>query len=130
MELIGPKSTREEIRGVYNDMYQLWRVPSKSPCIVEMEEEACQEILDCVKECLWHRWDHAQPEERPRQSSAGASKPDPQAEFWDQMHDTYDHYRDLTEGLFKEALTMVWDVHHWVLVAMALLEEKTEWLSC
>ena len=92
IELIGPRSTQEEIRGVYNDMYQLWRSPSKSPCNAEMEESICQEILDSVRECLQHRQDQAQPEERPRWSPASTSKPDPQVEFWDKMHATYDHF--------------------------------------
>ena len=91
-ELIGPRSAREEIRGVYNDVYQLWRSPSKSPCDGEMEERTYHEILDCIKECLQHRQNHTQPEEEPRQSSTGTSRPDPQAEFQHRMHTMYDHY--------------------------------------
>ena len=102
--LIGPKSTREEISKVYNDVYQLWRSPSKSPCDVEVEKRTHQDILDSIKEHLWHRWDHTQPEEGLRWSSGGASRPDQQAEFWDQMLTMYDHYKDLTEGSCKEAL--------------------------
>ena len=51
-----------------------------------------------LKECLQHRWDHTQPDEEQRQSSAGASRPDPQAEYWDRVYTTYDHYKDLKEG--------------------------------
>ena len=110
-------------------MYWLWRSPGKIPCDAETEERTHQDSLDSVKECLWHRWDHAQQEKGPRWSSSSASRPDLQAEFWDQMCATYDHYRDLTERLYEEALTMVWDAHCWALAAMPLLEEKIEWLS-
>ena len=126
VKLVGPKSTREEIRGVYNEVYQLWRSPSKSPCDAETEESICQEILESVKECLQFRQDHAQLEERLRQSPAGASRPDPQAEFHDKMHATYDHFKDVREGSCEEALAVVWDAHWWALAATALLEEKIE----
>ena len=60
MELIGP-----EIRKVYNEVYQLKRVPGTSPCDVEMVENIHQEILNSVKECLQHRWKHVQLDEKP-----------------------------------------------------------------
>ena len=107
MELIGPWLTGEEIRKVYNDTYQLQRLPSKSPCDVEMEERVCQEILNSVKEHLQCRWECAQPEERLRQSSAGTSWPDPQDKFQDRVHTIYNHFRDLKEGSCEEALTIV-----------------------
>ena len=68
IELIGPRSTREEIRGAYNNVYQLLRSPGESPCDAEMEERVHQEILDFVKEYLQHRWDCAQLEEEPSQT--------------------------------------------------------------
>ena len=52
MEPIDPGLTKEEMKKVYNDVYQLWRSPSKSPSDVEMEESVCQEILNSIKECL------------------------------------------------------------------------------
>ena len=97
IELIGPGLTREEIRKVYNDLYQLWRSPSKSPCDVEMEKSVCQEILKCIKKCLWHRQGHTQPEERLRQSPASDSRPDLWAKFQDRVCTMYDHFRDLKE---------------------------------
>ena len=92
VELVSPGSTREEIRKVYNDVYQLWRSPSKSPCDAEMEESVHQEILNSVKECLQHRWEHAQPEERLRQSLTGASRPDLQTKFQDRVCTMYNHF--------------------------------------
>ena len=63
IELTGPGSTKEEIRGVYNDISQLWRFPGKSPCDEEMEEHLCWEILDSIKEHLWCKQNPALPEE-------------------------------------------------------------------
>ena len=130
IELLGPISMIGEIRGVYNEVYQLQRAPNKSPWDVEAEEKICQKILNSVKECLQHMSDHAQPEEKQRQSSVSTSRPDPQAEYQDREHATYDHYKNLKEGSCKEALAIVWDAHQWVLVAVALLGEKIERLRC
>ena len=55
VEVISPDSTREEISQIYHDVYQLQRLPGKSPCDEEMEECLCQEILDSIKECLQHK---------------------------------------------------------------------------
>ena len=104
VELIGPRSTREDIRGVYNDIYQLWRSPSKSPCDGETEENIHQKNLNSIKECLWR---DAQPEERLRWSPAGASRPDPWAKFQDRVHAMYNHFRDLKEGSCEEGLAIV-----------------------
>ena len=111
---------------MYNDIYQLQRSPGKSPSDAEMKERICQEILDFVKECLWHRWDCTQPEEEARQSSTGLSRLDPQPEFQDRMHD---HFKDLKEGLCKDGLVVACDAHQWELAATALLEEKVERLN-
>ena len=110
-------------------MYTIYGLPCKSPCDVEMEERTHQDILGSVKECLQHRQYHAQPEEGLRQTSAGASRPDLQAEFWDQMHAMYDHYKDLTEGSCEEHLAVVCNAYCWALVAAALLEDMIERLS-
>ena len=114
IELIGPGFIREEIRKVYNDVYQLWRSPQKSPFEAKMEESVCQEILNSIKECLWHRQESDQPQGRLGQSPASASRPDLWAKFQDSVCAMYDHFRDLKEG---------------ALVAATLLEDKIERLS-
>ena len=78
---------------------------------METEDNICQEILDSVKECLEHRWDHAQPEERPRQNPTSTSKPDPWAKFQERMHTTYDHLKDVRERSCEEALAIAQDAH-------------------
>ena len=56
IELVGPEPIGEEIAEIYWDVYQLRRSPGKLPCDGEMEKHLCQEILDSIKECLWHKW--------------------------------------------------------------------------
>ena len=111
IELVGSRSTREEIRGAHNNVYKLWRSSGKSPYDVETQEMVYQEILDSIKECLQCRLDCAQPEEEPRQSSTSTSRPDLQAEFQDRDCATYDHFRDLKEGSCEEALAVAGDAH-------------------
>ena len=126
---MGPKSTWEEIWVVYNEVYQLKRAPSMNLCNVDMMENIHQEILNSIKECLWHRWECAQPEEDPGQRSASASRLDHQYEFQQRVHATCNHFRDLKEGSCEQTLAVAWDTHSWVLVAVVLLEDKIEKLS-
>ena len=129
MELTGPGMTREEIRKVYNKVYQLKRAPGMNPCNVEMAENICQEILDSIKEQLCCRWDHARPKEEPGQISTSTSRPDPLSEFQQMVCATYNHFRDLKEGSCKQALAVAWDAHRQALAAAALLKDKIERLS-
>ena len=50
---------------LYQEVYQLKRASRTVPHDAETEEEIHQEILDSLKECLWHRWGSALPEEEP-----------------------------------------------------------------
>ena len=63
MDVIGPETSQAQIRVIYDEVYQLHRLPGRSPCNEGTGERFCQEILDLVKECLWHRWGSTQPEE-------------------------------------------------------------------
>ena len=103
VELIGPRMTREEIWGVYNNVYQLWRLPGTNPCDMEMEERVCQEILASIKECLWHRQTCTQPEEEPRQSTTGTSRPDPQGQYGDRMHAMYWPLQRFNRGIMQRS---------------------------
>ena len=59
MDIIGAGTFQDEIRVIYNEVYQLQRLPSRSPCDGEAEEQVCQEIQESIKECLQCRWDLA-----------------------------------------------------------------------
>ena len=65
VELMGFKTTQEEIQRVYNEVYQLKRAPGAEPCNVEMVVNIHQEILGSIKEHLHHRRDYAQLMEEP-----------------------------------------------------------------
>ena len=49
MELVGPSSKYQDIKDLYRDVYQLWRLPGRGQC---KEECLCLEVLDSIKECL------------------------------------------------------------------------------
>ena len=102
---------REEIVEIYDDVCQLQWLPGKSPCDAEMEEYLHQEILDSIKECLWHKWDPTLPEERPSPHPASTPRCDPQADYSVQNHANYDQLKDTTWGSCEEALAVVRDTH-------------------
>ena len=93
IELVTYENTWEEIMGVYNEVYQLKRNPMVVPCSEETVEEISIEILETLKECLWHRQGSAQPEEEQRWRSTGTRtyRMPAQAEFHAQMQATFDH---------------------------------------
>ena len=132
MDVIGPGISWAQMRVSYNKVYQLSRSPGRSPCNEETGEIICQEILDLVKEHLWHRWDSGQLEEESRQSPTGTRTPrmPAQAEFHARMQATYNHYRNMQWDLCEDALAVAWDANNQVLVAVAMLEDHIERPSC
>ena len=78
-------------------------------CDVEMGEHLCQEIQDSIKECLWHKWDPAAPEE----SRCPTSTPrhDHQAEYSAHIQANYDQPKDTMWGSCEEALAVARDAH-------------------
>ena len=70
MELIGPDSKCQDIVGLYQDVYQLQRLPGRSPCGEGTEEYICQEILDSIKERLQLKQLSALPEVEQKQMLA------------------------------------------------------------
>ena len=81
---------------------ELWRSSGKSPCDAKMEQRVWQDILDFIKEHLWHRWEHAQPEERLRQSPTGTSRPDPWVKAQDRVCAMYNHLEIWRKGHVKK----------------------------
>ena len=130
VELICPTSAREEIAEIYWVVYQLQRAPGELPCNEETEELLCQEILDSIQECLWHK-------QVPTLLGEGSSwhptrtlRCDPQADYSAQNCATYNQCKDMMWGSCEEALAVARDTHWQASAAMALREEKIERLSC
>ena len=105
---------------------QLKRVPRAEPCDAEMAQNIYQEIIDSIKECLYHRWDCTQLMEEPGWRSTGTSRLDPMSKFQQKNCAAYDHFRDIKEGSCEESLAVAQDAHRQALVAAALLKDKIE----
>ena len=58
IKLIGYKTTQEEIRVLYPEVYQLKMASRMVLCDLELTGEICQEIFDSLKECLQCRGVH------------------------------------------------------------------------
>ena len=89
MDLIWPGMLWVDIRNIYNDVYQLKRLPGESPCDNATVENICQSILESVKEHLWHRWECTKLPEQCNSTSTLSS--DPPLEFKPRAHAPYKH---------------------------------------
>ena len=98
---------------------------------VPMETEAClcQDILDSIKECLWHKQIPAQTGEELGQSPVSIPRANPQADYGTRNCANYDRFGDMMQGSCAEALAVVRDTHWQALAAMVLLEDKIVRLS-
>ena len=115
---------------IHCDVYHLQRSLGKLPCDEEMEEHLHQEILDSIKEHLWHKWVPALPGEELSWHPAGTPRHNPQANYSTRNCATYDRFNDMKWCSCEEALAVVRDNQQQALVAAALLEDKIEKLSC
>ena len=129
MELISPDSTWEEIAEPYWDIYQLQRLPRGSHYKEGTEEHLCQEVLDSIKEHLWHKWPSTLLETEHKWRPADSHRPNPQAKFTAMHCATYEQFAATQWDLCKEALATTGHTHQCALAAMALLEEKIECMS-
>ena len=66
MGLLTPQTTHEEILVLYQEVYQLKRDPGEVQCSEDIAEETHAEILEVLRECLWHRQGTIQPERETR----------------------------------------------------------------
>ena len=129
MGLLAQETTWEEIMALYHQVYQLKRNPREVPCSEDTMEETCLEILEMLKECLWHRWGPTQPERELRKRT---SRMPAQAEFQNQAHVAYDHFHQFwnrQQESQKETLWVARDAHCWVLATAAILEGHIQQLS-
>ena len=98
-------------------------------CDEEMEAHICQEILDSIREHLWHKGVSSLLGEEPRGSPGDIPRLDPQAKFQARHHTTYDMFRGMKQDSCEEVLAVARDIHPWALAAMALLEDKIKRMS-
>ena len=111
MELAQSDSSLEGIVDHYHNVYQLWRLSGKMLCDEVMEADIHQEILDCVKEHLWHKQLSVLPGAELRWSPAEIPRLNPKAEFNARNCATYDRFMGIKQDSCKEALAMVRDAH-------------------
>ena len=118
MELINPDSWCQDIDALYQDVYQLHRLPGWGRCEEATEKWPCKKVLDSIKEHLRLRQPPTQPERQQMQLPADTSRTDPHTAFATMNHRTY-----------EEMMALARDTWQWALVAAAILEEQMERMS-
>ena len=88
MELVGYRTTCEEVFNLYQEVYQLKKNPGPVPGDQEVEDQIHQEILDLLKEYIWHRQSPAHPEE----TLGHRSRKPVQAKFHSQNKVNWNHF--------------------------------------
>ena len=61
--MVGFRTTREEIQGIYNKVYQQKRLLGPTPYGPEQMDALDWEICASLEEQTWQRWGTARPEE-------------------------------------------------------------------
>ena len=61
--MVGFRTTREEIQEIYNEVYQLKRLPGLPPYGPEWMDALGWEICASLEEWMWQRWGATRPEE-------------------------------------------------------------------
>ena len=123
IQLVGFKTTRDEIWELYNNVYQLKRSPGPLPYGPEQTEELVQGNLHLFKRVTVAKaWHSAQPKEEPEWGPTSTLRSEHQAEFPWRMWEGCMTHATVLSAKAREA--------HWqVLEAAHVLEEKIEWLS-
>ena len=106
MELIGLDSMHSNIKDLYQDMYQLWKLPRRGQCEEAMEECLCLEVLDSIKECLWLKWPSTKPDVEQKQLLA-----DLYTEFAAANHNTCEKSTTMKQDSYEEMMALVRVVH-------------------
>ena len=120
--MVGFRTTREEIHGIYNEVYQqksLLGPPLYGP---EWKEALDQEICTSLEEQMWQRWGTARPEEDLGGATASILWPSCQ---------TKSHHRTQVrdKDTHNQALNEAREMHQRTLGAAHLLEQNIERLS-
>ena len=111
IQLVGPQTSRKEIKSLYYKVYKLWSLPGSPP----REPELVEKVMASLEDCQW--------QERDKMTQmVGKCNP---TEVWPPGSRT--PRRDVTVG---RSLTEVREAHWKALTMAAALEEEIEWLSC
>ena len=86
MESIDPNFTWKEIQGLYQEVYQLQRLPGGSHCKGATEEWLWEEIQASIRECFWLG---IPPENEGEHPSSTPSQRDSWTEYHDSIHRTH-----------------------------------------
>ena len=75
IQMVGFRTSREEIGEIYNDVYQLKRLPGPPPYGLGWMEALDQEICASLEEQTWQRQGTARPEEDLEGATTGILQP-------------------------------------------------------
>ena len=114
VQVVGPWTSREEIRDLYYQVYKLKRLPGSPVCGLEWMEELIADVVSSLKNYL--RQKEGQP--------PGESEEPSPADVWPSRSQSPRRKRRGTSA--ERDLTKVREAHHRAVVTVATLEEK--WL--
>ena len=100
IQMVGFRTTREEIQGIYNEVYQQKRLLGPPPYGPEEMEALDQEICASLKEQTQQRWGTARPEEDQRGATTSIIQPSCQVKS---HHQTWGRNEDPHDQAIKEA---------------------------
>ena len=111
IEHVHPDSTQEDIEDLYQDIYQLQRLPRTGQCKEANKECLHKEILHSIKECFQLKQLSIQPEEEWRQFLADIPQPDPCTEFGAANHHKYEEFTATKQDLYEGMMAIARDAH-------------------
>ena len=98
--MVGFQTTKEEVQGIYNKVYQQKRLLGPPPYGPEWMEALDWEICASLEEQTWQRWGTTRPEEDLRGATVSILQPSCQAKS---HHQTWVRGEDLHNQALKEA---------------------------
>ena len=114
IQLVGPQTSRKEIKSLYYDVYKLWRLPGSPPGEPELVAEVVSSLEDCQGQ------ERSKPPQAMRKSKL--------TDIWPPRNRTPRRVR--RDASVERSLAEVREFHQKTLAMAATLEEDIEWLSC
>ena len=113
IQLVGPRTSREEFESLYYEVYKLWRLPGSPPREPGLVAEVVASLEDCQG---WVRGEMPQ--------ATGEFNP---TEVWSTRSRT--PRRGRRDASVERSLAKAREAHQKALATVAALEEEIEWLS-